>query len=279
VYSLGNVTNQKVVLHNGVEIPQLGLGVFQVDDGEVVINTVKAALQAGYRSIDTASAYRNEEGVGIAIKESAIHRGDLFITTKLWNEDQGYDSTLYAFDKSLNKLNLDYIDLYLIHWPGKDKYLDTWKAFERLYNEGLVKAIGVSNFNEHHLDNLLAHANEKPVVNQIELHPRLTQEKLREYCKKLNIKVEAWSPIAKGKLVNEPTLNFIAKKHGKTPVQIILRWHLQNGHIIIPKTVKPERMKENAEIFDFKLSLVEMDQIDRLNMNERLGTDPDRLFF
>ncbi|KAB7666892.1 aldo/keto reductase [Bacillus sp. B1-b2] len=267
-----------ILFHNGVEIPQLGLGVFQVDENEVV-QTIKKAIQIGYRSIDTASSYRNEEGVGTAIKESVISREELFITTKLWNDNQGYDSTLRAFEASLKKLDLDYIDLYLIHWPGKDKYVETWKAFERLYQEKLVRAIGVSNFQEHHLQNLLAYANEKPVVNQVELHPRLTQEKLKDYCKKQNIKIQAWSPIAKGRLINEPTLKFLAKKHGKTPVQIILRWHLQNGHIVIPKTVKPERLKENTNLYDFQLSLVEMDQIDRLNMNERLGSDPDKFLF
>ncbi|WP_312099478.1 aldo/keto reductase [Niallia sp.] len=274
-----NSIEQKVKLHNGVEIPQLGIGVFKVEEGDTVIQTVKTALDLGYRSIDTAAIYKNEEGVGTAIKESAVSRESLFITTKVWNGDQGYDSTLRAFETSLKKLDLDYLDLYLIHWPGKDKYVETWKALERLYDEGLVKAIGVSNFQEHHLEHLLEHANEKPTVNQIELHPRLSQEKLREYCKKKDIKMEAWSPIAKGRLVNEPTLNYIAKKHGKTAVQVILRWHLQNGHIIIPKSIHPERIKENAEIFDFQLSLVEMDQIDKLNMNERLGSNPDEVIF
>lgn len=279
MFCLVNSIEHKVKLHNGVEIPQLGIGVFKVEDGDTVIHTVKTALDLGYRSIDTAAIYKNEEGVGKAIKESAVSRESLFITTKVWNEEQGYDSTLRAFETSLKKLDLDYLDLYLIHWPGKDKYVETWKAFERLYDEGVVKAIGVSNFQEHHLDHLLASAKEKPTVNQIELHPRLSQEKLREYCQKKDIKIEAWSPIAKGRLINEPTLNYIAKKHDKTPVQVILRWHLQNGHIIIPKSIHPERIKENAEIFDFQLSLVEMDQIDRLNMNERLGSNPDEVIF
>lgn len=279
MFCLVNSIEQKVKLHNGVEIPQLGIGVFKVEEGDTVFHTVKTALDLGYRSIDTAAIYKNEEGVGRAIKESAIQRENLFVTTKVWNDDQGYDSTLRAFETSLKKLDLDYLDLYLIHWPGKDKYVETWKALERLYEEGLVRAIGVSNFHEHHLDHLLANANEKPTVNQIELHPRLSQENVREYCKNKDIKVEAWSPIAKGRLVNEPTLNYIAKKHGKSPVQVILRWHLQHGHIIIPKSVHPERIKENAEIFDFQLSLVEMDQIDRLNMNERLGSNPDELLF
>ncbi|GKU81633.1 aldo/keto reductase [Niallia sp. NCCP-28] len=269
----------KVKLHNGVEIPQFGLGVYKVEEGQTVIETVKAALSYGYRSIDTAAVYGNEEGVGKAIKESAISREELFITTKLWNDDQGYDQTLKAFETSLRKLDLDYIDLYLIHWPGKDKYVETWKAFERLYDEGLVRAIGVSNFHEHHLEQLLKNANEHPAVNQIELHPRLSQEALRDYCKSKDIKVEAWSPLAKGRLLNEPTINYIANKHGKTPAQVILRWHLQNDIIVIPKSITPARLKENADIFDFQLSLDEMNQLDQLNMNERTGSNPDNLLF
>lgn len=269
----------KVKLHNGVEIPQFGLGVYKVEEGQTIIETVKLALSYGYRSIDTAAIYGNEEGVGTAVKESAIQRDKLFITTKLWNDDQGYDRTLKAFETSLRKLDLDYIDLYLIHWPGKDKYVETWKAFERLYDEGLVRAIGVSNFHEHHLEELLTNANEKPTVNQIELHPRLSQETLRDYCKSKGIKVEAWSPLAKGRLLNEPTINYIANKHGKTPAQVILRWHLQNDIIVIPKSVSPKRLKENADIFDFQLSLDEMNQLDQLNMNERTGRNPDNLLF
>lgn len=269
----------KVKLHNGVEIPQFGLGVYKVEEGQTVIETVKAALSYGYRSIDTAAVYGNEEGVGKAIKESAISREELFITTKLWNDDQGYDQTLKAFETSLRKLDLDYIDLYLIHWPGKDKYVETWKAFERLYDEGLVRAIGVSNFHEHHLEQLLKNANEHPAVNQIELHPRLSQEALRDYCKSKDIKVEAWSPLAKGRLLNEPTINYIANKHDKTPAQVILRWHLQNDIIVIPKSITPARLKENADIFDFQLSLDEMNQLDQLNMNERTGSNPDNLLF
>ncbi|WP_445486510.1 aldo/keto reductase [Niallia sp. 03133] len=269
----------KVKLHNGVGIPQFGLGVYKVDEGKTIVETVKTSIDLGYRSIDTAAFYANEEGVGQAIKESAISREELFITTKLWNDDHGYDATLHAFETSLKKLNLDYLDLYLIHWPGKDKYLDSWKAFERLYNEGLVKAIGVSNFHEHHLERLAASANEKPTINQVELHPRLAQEKLREYCKVKDIKVEAWSPLARGRVLNEPTINYVAKKHGKSPAQIVLRWHLQHDIIVIPKSVSPARLKENADIFDFQLSMEEMNQIDQLNMNERTGKDPDEVIF
>ena len=271
--------HHKLKLHNGTEIPILGLGTYSADGGRTTAETVKAALELGYRSIDTASFYNNEKEVGEGIKESAVYRGDIFVTTKLWNDDHGYDKALKAFEASLQRLDLNYVDLYLIHWPGKDKYVETWKALERLYDEGLVKAIGVSNFKEHHLKTLMSTSNEKPVVNQIELHPRLTSESLREYCKRMDIKVEAWSPLANGRLLNEPTINYIAKKHGRTPAQIILRWHIQNDIIIIPKTSSKKRLVENASIFDFRLSMEEMNLIDSLNMNERIGQDPDKLLF
>ncbi|MCE4051113.1 aldo/keto reductase [Bacillus sp. Au-Bac7] len=266
-------------LHNGIEMPLIGLGTYNLGGGRPTVETVKAALDLGFRSIDTASFYNNELEVGEGIKESAVFRKDVFVTTKLWNDEQGYDAALRAFEASLRRLDMDYVDLYLIHWPGKDKYIETWKAFERLYGEGVVKAIGVSNFQEHHLSKLLSTCNEKPAVNQIELHPRLTQEKLREYCKKLNIKVEAWSPLANGRLLNEPTINYIAKKHGRTPAQIILRWHVQNDIIVIPKTSSIKRLAENGNIFDFRLSMEEMNLIDSLNMNERIGQDPDKMIF
>lgn len=271
--------HHKLKLHNGTEIPILGLGTYSADGGRTTAETVKAALELGYRSIDTASFYNNEKEVGEGIKESAVYRGDIFVTTKLWNDDHGYDKALKAFEASLQRLDLNYVDLYLIHWPGKDKFVETWKALERLYDEGLVKAIGVSNFKEHHLKTLMSASNEKPVVNQIELHPRLTSESLREYCKRMDIKVEAWSPLANGRLLNEPTINYIAKKHGRTPAQIILRWHIQNDIIIIPKTSSKKRLVENASIFDFRLSMEEMNLIDSLNMNERIGQDPDKLLF
>ncbi|MEK4666460.1 aldo/keto reductase [Niallia sp. FSL R7-0271] len=266
-------------LHNGIEMPLIGLGTYNLGGGRPTVETVKAALDLGFRSIDTASFYNNELEVGEGIKESAVFRKDVFVTTKLWNDEHGYDAALRAFEASLRRLDMDYVDLYLIHWPGKDKYIETWKAFERLYGEGVVKAIGVSNFQEHHLSKLLSTCNEKPAVNQIELHPRLTQEKLREYCKKLNIKVEAWSPLANGRLLNEPTINYIAKKHGRTPAQIILRWHVQNDIIVIPKTSSIKRLAENGNIFDFRLSMEEMNLIDSLNMNERVGQDPDKMIF
>lgn len=269
----------KVRLHNGVEMPQFGLGVYKVEDGKEVVDTVKAALDLGYRSIDTAALYGNEEGVGQGIKESGIPREELFVTTKVWNTDQGYESTLAAFEKSLKKLDIEYLDLYLIHWPVEGKYIETWKALEKLYQEGKVKAIGVSNFQIHHLQDLMANTTEKPVVNQVELHPSLIQEEVRAYCREMDIAVEAWAPLGRGKLMEEPTLLSIGEKYGKSSAQVILRWHLQNDVIIIPKSSKPARLKENADIFDFALSTEEMTKISQLNKNERVGPDPDNFSF
>lgn len=266
-------------LHNGVEMPCIGLGVYQMKDEEEAYAAIKYAIEHGYRSIDTAHIYGNEHIVGRAAKESGIPREKLFITTKVWNTDQGYDATLKAFEQSMEKLGMEYIDLYLIHWAVKDKYKETWRALERLYDEKVVKAIGVCNFQIHHLKDLEANSNEKPVINQVELHPRLTQEPLREYCQNHDIAVEAWSPIARGRLLEEPTLMHLSKKHGKTTAQIILRWHLQNGHIIIPKSVHEKRIRENADLFDFELSMADMNEINGLNMDERFGPDPDNFNF
>ncbi|UTE71528.1 aldo/keto reductase [Rossellomorea marisflavi] len=266
-------------LHNGLEIPFVGLGVYQMKNPEETVNAVRTAIETGYRSVDTAAVYGNEEEVGQGVRDSGVNREDLFITSKVWNADQGYDSTLSAFEESLKKLQMDYLDLYLIHWPVEGKYKDTWKALERLHGEGLIKSIGVSNFHQHHLENLLAGSIEKPVLNQIETHPRLSQEPLREFCSSHSIAVEAWSPIAQGRVLHEPTLNHIAKKHGKSAAQIVLRWHLQNDVIIIPKSVHAERIEENANLFDFELSLDEMNQINSLNQNERFGPDPDHFDF
>lgn len=268
-----------VTLHNGVKMPWFGLGVFKVEDGQEVIDSVKYAIKAGYKSIDTAKIYENEEGVGQAIRESGIARDELFVTTKVWNADQGYESTLKAFDTSLQKLGLDYLDLYLIHWPGKDKYKETWKALEKLYKDGRVRAIGVSNFHIHHLEDLLADAEVKPMVNQVELHPLLTQVELREYCKKQGIQIEAWSPLAQGQLLDNAVLKEIADKHGKSTAQVILRWDLQNEIVTIPKSIKEHRIIENADVFDFELSAEDMDKINGLNQNHRVGPDPDTLLF
>lgn len=270
---------EKITLHNGVQMPQLGFGVFKVKNGEETVESVKKAIEVGYRAIDTAAFYDNEEGVGQAIRESGVAREELFITSKVWNSDQGYDSTLQAFEKSLENLGVDYLDLYLIHWPGKDKYLETWKALEKLYHDGKVKAIGVSNFQVHHLENLIANSEIKPVVNQVELHPLLIQTEIRDYCKKHDIKVEAWGPLGQGNLINEPTINHIAKKHGKSSAQVLIRWHLQHGIVVIPKSITPSRIEENMQVFDFSLSLNEMNQIDALNKDERFGKNPDELLF
>lgn len=263
-------------LANGVEMPWFGLGVFKVQEGQEVIDSVKAAIKAGYRSIDTASVYGNEEGVGQAIRESGVAREELFITTKVWNTEQGYDSTLAAFDQSLSKLGLDYADLYLVHWPIRAKYKDTWRALEKLYADGKVRAIGVSNFQIDHLEDLLADATVKPMVNQVELHPLLNQQELREYCKAQGIQIEAWAPLAQGHLLDNEVLADIAARHNKTLPQVILRWDLQNGIVTIPKSVKEERIIANADIFDFELSEEEISRINGLNRDQRFGSHPDR---
>ncbi|HLS07872.1 aldo/keto reductase [Lentibacillus sp.] len=264
-----------VTLNNGVKMPGFGLGVYKVDDGDVTVESVKAALKNGYRSIDTASFYDNERGVGQGIKESGVPRDDIFVTSKVWNDEQGYENTLQAFEESLEKLGLDYLDLYLIHWPVKGKYKDTWKAMETLYEEGKVRAIGVSNFHIHHLKDLMADSKVKPVVDQVEYHPHLTQEKLKAFCEQENIQLEAWSPLKKGRLLDEPVIAGLADKYGKTSAQIILRWDVQNNVITIPKSTHEHRIKENAAIFDFELTDEEMKQISNLNKDDRTGTNPD----
>ncbi|WP_316572448.1 aldo/keto reductase [Neobacillus sp. YIM B06451] len=274
-----NLLTETARLHNGVEIPYFGLGVYKVEEGTQVEVTVSEALKLGYRLIDTAALYQNEEGVGRAVRQSGIPRKEIFITTKVWNSDQGYDSTLKAFETSLEKLRLEYIDLYLIHWPVKGKYIETWRALERIYEEGQVRSIGVSNFNIHHLEDVMGQSSLKPAVNQVELHPALAQKELREFCEKNDILVQAWSPLARGRILADPVLTALAEKNKKTPAQVILRWHLQNGIAVIPKSITPARLKENADIFDFELSTEDMELINSLDVGTRFGADPDNFDF
>jgi len=265
-------------LNNGVVMPQLGFGVWQVPDDEAE-KAVTAALAAGYRRIDTAKLYFNEEGVGRALAESGIPRADLFVTTKLWNDEHDYDKALRAFDTSLAKLGLDYVDLYLIHWPvpKQDRYLDAWKALQKVYADGRAKAIGVSNFRVGDLDRVLAGADVAPAVNQIELHPRFSQPELRAYHARHGIHTEAWSPLGQGKgLLDDPVLAKIAAVHDRTPAQVVLRWHLQLGNVVIPKSVTPARIAENFDVFDFTLSDDEVAEITGMDQGTggRIGNDP-----
>jgi diketogulonate reductase-like aldo/keto reductase len=265
-----------IILNNGVEMPQLGFGVWQVPDDEAE-TAVATALQAGYRSIDTAAIYGNERGTGKAIAASGLPREDLFVTTKLWNSEQGYDSTLRAFDASLDKLGLEYVDLYLIHWPmpARDRYVDTYKAFEKILADGRARAIGVSNFLPEHIERLTGETSVIPAVNQIELHPHLQQHAAREYHAEQGIATEAWSPLGSGKgQLEVPAIVAIGRKHGRSPAQVVLRWHLQIGNIVIPKSVTPSRIKENIEVFDFRLDDEDLAAISALNEDRRVGFDP-----
>ncbi|TVL92980.1 aldo/keto reductase [Streptomyces sp. SAJ15] len=266
-----------ITLNNGVRMPQLGYGVWQVPDDEAA-RAVGAALEVGYRSIDTAAIYENEEGTGQAIARSGIPRDELFVTTKLWNSDQGYDATLRAFDASLDKLGLDHVDLYLIHWPvpSQDRYVESWKALEKIYAEGRARAIGVSNFHPAHLERLLAETSVVPALDQVELHPRLQQAEVRAFNARHDIATEAWSPLGQGKdLLDAPVLAAIGQKHGKTPAQVVLRWHIQSGHVAIPKSVTPSRIAENFDIFDFALDEDDLTAIAALESGTRLGPDPE----
>jgi diketogulonate reductase-like aldo/keto reductase len=271
--------DQRIELNNGVEIPWLGLGVFQAKDGEEVVQAIHWALEEGYRLIDTASVYGNEKGVGEALRTASVPRDRVFVTTKVWNSDQGYDPTLAAMDQSLERLGLDYVDLYLVHWPVKDRYLDTWRAMERILAEGKARAVGVSNFLIHHLEDLANASDLVPAVNQVEFHPRLLQPELLAHCARAGIRLEAWSPIMQGKVLDIPEIQSVAEKHGKTPVQVVLRWDLQHGAVTIPKSVHRERIRENADIFDFQLSDGEMAVIDGLDRHQRIGPDPDHFSF
>ena len=271
--------NSKVKLNNGLEMPWLGFGVFLTKEGKEVINAVKTALDIGYRSIDTAAIYGNEEGVGKAVRESGIPRSNIFITSKVWNADQGYESTLQAFNKSLEKLQMDYLDLYLIHWPKGSRSVETWKAMEELLGQGRIKTIGISNFKIHHIADLLPHCEIIPAINQVEFHPELAQPELLEYCNIQGIRLEAWSPLMQGRVTQVPVLQKLATKYGKTPAQITLRWDLQKGVVTIPKSVTPQRIKSNIEIFDFELSKEDIAKIDQLDINNRIGPDPDTFEF
>jgi diketogulonate reductase-like aldo/keto reductase len=266
-----------VTLNNGLKMPQLGFGVWQVPDDQAT-EAVEIAIKVGYTSIDTAMIYKNEKGVGRAIAESSVPREELFITTKVWNADQGYEKTLRAFEDSLDRLGLDYIDLYLIHWPTPnfDQYVDTYKALEKLYRDGRVKAIGVCNFEIEHLERILKECEVVPVVNQVECHPYLAQNELKEFCAKHNIFIEAWSPLEQGgEVLRDEVVQKIASAHSKTPAQVVLRWHLQNNTIVIPKSVTPTRIEENFNVFDFELSQNEMNEMNKLNRNRRKGSHPN----
>lgn len=271
-----------VTLNNGVTIPQVGLGVWQAKEGSEVERAVRAALETGYRLIDTAAIYGNEAGVGKAIKASGLPREEIFITTKLWNANHAYDDALRAFDQSLNKLDCGYVDLYLIHWPlpMDGKFTQAWKALETLYNSKRVRAIGVSNFKPHHLEELLREAKTVPAVNQIELHPLLQQQATRAFCAEHGIAVESYSPLMQaGEALEHPVIVQLAQTYGKTPAQVILRWHVQNGLIVIPKSVKPERISENLDLFDFELSASDMHAIEGMDQEQRIGADPDTANF
>lgn len=267
-----------VTLNNGVHMPWLGLGVYKSKEGQEVIGAVQTALQLGYRSIDTAAVYRNEEGVGQGLRQSGVPRDEIFVTTKVWNADQGYESTLQAFEASRKRLGLETIDLYLVHWAVSATYRETWKALVHLYNEGHVRAIGVSNFQISHLEHVIDDTGVVPAVNQVEYHPELSQKELLTYTREHGIQLEAWSPLMQGRL-NQPELAQLAAKYGKSAAQIVLRWDIQHGVVTIPKSVTEHRIRENANIFDFELSAEDVALVDALNVNKRIGPDPDHVTF
>lgn len=265
-----------VTLNNGHEIAQLGLGVYKVGQ-DIAVDLVRLALDIGYRRIDTAALYDNEQEVGAAIRKSGLPREDVYVTTKIWNDRQGYENALEAIDESLQRLNIEYIDMLMIHWPApaQNKYLETWSAFEKALETGKIHGIGVSNFQPHHLENLMAHAMITPAINQVELNPNFQQPEVRTANAALGIKTEAWSPLARARLNADATLNGLAEKHGKSVSQIILRWHLQIGNLVIPKSSNPDRLKENFEVFDFKLDAAELNEIAALDVAHRTGLNPD----
>lgn len=267
---------ESITLYNGVEIPKLGLGVFLMKDEEELVEAVKAAVEVGYRHFDTAKIYGNEEYLAKGLKESGISREEIFLTSKVWNYDLGYEQTKIAFQETLDRLDTDYLDLYLIHWAAP-KYAESWKALIELYEEGRVRAIGVSNFQIHHLEDLKNQELMQPMINQIETHPEFPQNELHEYMKENGIVHEAWGPLGQGKtdLFQQPVILGLADKYGKTPAQIILRWHLERGEVIIPKSVRASRIQENSEVFDFSLTSNEMELMETLNTGTRYGSDPD----
>ena len=277
-----NSLNDRITLNNGVKMPGLGLGVYQIPD-EDTSKIVADGIKAGYRLIDTAQIYGNEAGTGKGIKEglaeTGLNREDLFVTSKVWNDHLTYDQTMAEFNNSLDKLGLDYLDLYLIHWPGDNSFKDSYQALEDLYKAGKIKAIGVSNFEIHHLKELAEFADITPVLNQVESHPRMSQNKLREYAAKNDIKTQAWSPLMQGKILKDETLQKIADKHNKSVAQVILRWDIQRDVMLVVKSVRPERMASNADVFDFSLDEEDMKAINNLNQDLRVGPDPDEFDF
>ncbi|MEB5648493.1 aldo/keto reductase [Mammaliicoccus sciuri] len=275
------MTQKIIEFYNGNSIPALGLGTFRVENNDECREAVKHAIISGYRHIDTAQTYHNEEKVGQGIKEgleaTGLNREDLFITTKLWMTDYGRENVQSAYEASLERLGLDYVDLYLIHWPGQDKDLitETWKAMEDLYNEGKIKNIGVSNFHVHHLESLLQEASIKPVINQIECHPYLTQKELRTYLEAQKIVTQSWSPLMNGQILEDEVVKEIANELGKTPAQVIIRWNIDENIVVIPKSVTPSRIEENLNVFDFELSEDQLSRLNALNKDERIGPDPE----
>jgi 2,5-diketo-D-gluconate reductase A len=270
-----------IALNDGARIPQVGLGVWQTPNDEAA-PAVKAALSAGYRHVDTAAVYENEEGVGEGIRQSGIDRSEIYLTTKLWNTEQGYDQTLKAFDASLKRLGTDYVDLYLIHWPSAHRglFVDTWKAFVKLKEEGRAKSIGVSNFYPEHIEKIIAETGVTPVINQIELHPDFQQREARAFHEKHGIATQSWSPLGQGKLLGHSAIADIAAKLGRTPAQVIIRWHIDNGLVVIPKSVTPSRISENFKVFDFKLSAEDLDTLNGLDdAGARIGPDPKTATF
>jgi len=265
-----------ITLNDGHAIPQVGLGVFKIPD-EAAAGAVGEALKAGYRHVDTAAIYENERGVGAGLRESGIAREDVFVTTKLWNDNQGFDRTLRAFDESLSRLGLDAVDLYLIHWPSpaRDLFVDTWKAFVRLREEGRARSIGVSNFTAEHIDRIIAETGVAPALNQIELHPRFQQRALREAHAARGVATQSWSPLGRGQLLEDPSIARIAAKHGRTPAQVVIRWHVDNGLVVIPKSVTPSRIAENIAVFDFQLDREDLAAMAALDAADgRIGPDP-----